>query len=240
VWEPIADLPVRFAVGAVDGLTSNSWKVWTGRDGTIYLACRDNYQEVKASLHPTRWQFGLTSEAHHSVGNQAATRHFERWDPPLEFAPGAQVAFRLTFIHSEIAVPPDLRLGRRWDEPWYVEPAPGFDQTVVTLFITDAGVELRSSIGDTIVLARVPLADASELQLTVHGEPMTDELRAGLWSSYVQSIAAMPPEMPTGGRVLLFGRHDNGSRFLTELNAFRSRPDPLFGAFWERSEGQEK
>jgi hypothetical protein len=53
---PIPSFPARFVVGLDAGLTSNAWRVWTGPDGSIYLACRDNYQELKASLHPTLWR----------------------------------------------------------------------------------------------------------------------------------------------------------------------------------------
>lgn len=231
MWRPIADLPIRFVVGRVDGLTSNSWRVWTGGDDTIYVACRDNYQELKASLHPGRWQFGLTSEAHRRNQQGLTTRHWERWDPPSEFAPGAMLALRLMFVHSELAVPEGLRVGRRWDEPLYVEPSTGFEQTVVSLFITVKGVDLRSPIGPTIELARVPLHTDQELQLIVHGEPVTDEFRAQLWTSHIQARATMSSAMTGTSRLLLFGRHDNGARFVTELNAVRAQPDPLFSGW---------
>ena len=239
MWQPICKLPIRFVVGNVGGLTSNSWRVWTGRDGTIYVACRDNYQDLKASLHPKLWQFGLTSEAHDRDRQGLATRHWERWDPPSEFAPGARLAFRLIFVHSELAVPEDLRVGRQWDEPLYVEPSPTFDQTVMSIFITVRGAELRSPLGPTIELARVALQDDQELQLTVHGEPVTDEFRAQLWSSHIHARATMPSAMIGTSRLLLFGRHDNEARFVTELNAVRARPDPLFSGWLDSLAGRD-
>ena len=47
---PVRDKPVRFAVGAPDGITSNSWKIWAKKSGA-YIACRDNFKETKVSLH---------------------------------------------------------------------------------------------------------------------------------------------------------------------------------------------
>lgn len=61
---PIKSGPVRFAVGAPDGLTSNSWRLWTSKAGDIYLKWRDSMGETKMSLHASgRWRMGLTDEA---------------------------------------------------------------------------------------------------------------------------------------------------------------------------------
>jgi hypothetical protein len=46
---PVRDKPVRFAVGAPSGITSNSWKIWATKSG-VYIACRDNFKETKVSL----------------------------------------------------------------------------------------------------------------------------------------------------------------------------------------------
>jgi hypothetical protein len=60
---PELNEPVRFAVGDPQGLTSNSWKVWK-QHSDIYIACRDNAQDIKISLHTSgRWRVGFTEKA---------------------------------------------------------------------------------------------------------------------------------------------------------------------------------
>ena len=39
---PLKKSPVRFAVGDPNGVTSNSWRIWTSKHGDVYIACRDN------------------------------------------------------------------------------------------------------------------------------------------------------------------------------------------------------
>jgi hypothetical protein len=54
------DPTLRFAVGDSVGLSSNSWRVWAKRDDDVYIVCRDNYKELKVSLHGHRWRVGVT------------------------------------------------------------------------------------------------------------------------------------------------------------------------------------
>ena len=61
---PINDTPARFAIGPPDGLTSNSWRIWSTKHGDVYISCRDNFTEAKVSLHTSgRWRMGFTSQA---------------------------------------------------------------------------------------------------------------------------------------------------------------------------------
>lgn len=48
---PVKSGPIPFAVGPPNGLTSNSWRMWTSRHGDIYIACRNTFKEAKVSLH---------------------------------------------------------------------------------------------------------------------------------------------------------------------------------------------
>jgi hypothetical protein len=64
LMSPIRRGPIRFAVGHPDGLTSNSWRVWTSPAGDVYISCRDNFKEAKVSLHASgRWRMGFTEKA---------------------------------------------------------------------------------------------------------------------------------------------------------------------------------
>jgi len=51
---PIKTGVVKFAIGDPSTKTSNSWKIWE-RNGSIYIAGRDNFQQAKVSLHPKHW-----------------------------------------------------------------------------------------------------------------------------------------------------------------------------------------
>ena len=116
--------PLRFAVGPPDGLTSNAWRFWTTRRGDVYIACRDNFQEAKVSLHASgRWRMGFTTEA---IGRNPqlipadADRAWEVWDEPPASLPNTIVAFRLIFPTSELAVRPEQRPVKKWKNVLYI------------------------------------------------------------------------------------------------------------------------
>ena len=83
---PFRTGPIRFAVGAPDGLSSNSWRFWTERSGDAYLACRDNFQNMKVSLQASgRWRMAYTAEAvaeNPARVPPAENRAWEVWDEP--------------------------------------------------------------------------------------------------------------------------------------------------------------
>ena len=98
---PLRKQPFRVAVGTPHGASSNSWKVWK-RGLDVYVACRDNFQQLKASLHASgNWRFGLTKEA--QIANaQLVTpgedRAWKKWRPI--FTPEKRIE-----IGFQIAVP---------------------------------------------------------------------------------------------------------------------------------------
>ena len=98
---PVRRGPVRFAVGPPNGVTSNSWKLWAGKNGDVYIACRDNFKEAKVSLHASgRWRMGFTTEALTKSPNLplgGRDRAWEVWDKPPPTLPNTTIAFRLVF-----------------------------------------------------------------------------------------------------------------------------------------------
>ena len=137
---PIRRGSVRFAVGHPHGLTSNSWKMWATKAGDVYLACRDNFNDTKVSLHASgRWRMGFTTEAVARAGALVATggnRAWDIWDEPPPSLPGTAVAFRLFFATSELAVRPEQRTPREWKDVIFVEAGPPGKLTILSLFIT--------------------------------------------------------------------------------------------------------
>lgn len=84
---PLTRSPIRFAIGTPMGPSTNSWRVWVqGRD--IYVKCRDNFGEVKASLHASgNWRFGFTEEFSASIPYllpDGQDRVWTKWRPGLE------------------------------------------------------------------------------------------------------------------------------------------------------------
>ena len=229
---PLARGPVRFVVGSDASLSSNGWKIWLGSDESVYVACRDNYQELKASLHPGVWQFGLTAEAHNRLSRNGktipTTRHWDQWVPPAVVGSAASVAFRLTFIHSELAVSPTLRRGKGWDKPLYVEPAPGCDVTVVAVIITTDDVDLAAAGGrPTLQLARIAMKGPTYLHVVAYGDELTLPMRQALTAGFVGSREIEQVLTVPSVRTTLFGLHCDGSRFLVELSTDRPNPDPV-------------
>lgn len=142
---PVRNMPVRFAVGSPNRITSNFWKVRATKSG-VYLACRDNFKETKVSLHtstdpdcPGRWRVGFATEALPKVRHllpPGENRAWEVWDEPPPSVFGAVVAFRLFFPASELAVKPEQRTPKAWKDVTYIESAPPGKLTTLSLFVT--------------------------------------------------------------------------------------------------------
>ena len=229
---PLAKGPVRFVIGSDASLSSNGWKIWLGPDDSVYVACRYNYQDLKASLHPGVWQFGLTAEAYQRLSRNGSTvpasRHFDQRVPPAVFGPGATVAFRLIFIHSELAVTSALRHGKGWDKPLYVEPAPGCDVTAVAVIIATDDRDLEAAGGrPTLQLARIAMKGRRYLHVVAYGDELSLPMRQALTAAYLGSRESERLLTVPSVRMTLFGFHDDGSRFLLELNTDRPNPDPV-------------
>src|SRR5215208_7794203 len=93
---PLMRSPVRFVVGTPTGPSNNSWKVWVhGQDA--YVACRDNFEGFKVSLHASGiWRLGFTQEfaqARPDIVPEGEDRVWKKWKPTLDEANPALVAF---------------------------------------------------------------------------------------------------------------------------------------------------
>ena len=174
---PIRKGPVRFAVGPPDGLSSNSWNLWSNRKGDLYVACRDNFKEAKVSLHASgRWRMGFTTEALAKNPNLLRVeedRAWEVWDKPPTQLPNATIAFRLFFPTSELAVRPDQRQPEQWREVVFIEPAPpgSGKMTALTLFVTNGDVEPDHESEPSFRLASLAIGENLFAQLVAHAEP---------------------------------------------------------------------
>jgi len=230
---PIRHGPVRFAIGSPHGLASNSWRVWVKRE-QVYIACRDNFKEAKVSLHSEgKWRMGFTEEAIRrkpSLLPEGQNRAWDLWDEPPPSLPNTIIAFRLPFLTSELAVPPQRRAPADWKNVIYVEAAPPGKMTTVTLFITRGDPELKHETEPSVRIASLEIGDGRRAQLVAHGEPEGDlpalvarsvaEIRKGVLSRGL----TIPPE----AFAYMLGKHTDGVRYLvgTRVDAASSGGRP--------------
>jgi hypothetical protein len=139
---PIRKGAVRFAVGPPDGITSNSWKCWVGKNGDVYIICRDNLKDAKVSLHASgRWRMAFEERARTKYpGLIAADRNraWQVWAEPPAQLPETVIAFRLFFLTAELGVSPAQRSSKEWNKVIFIEAAAvGSGKMVVaSLFVT--------------------------------------------------------------------------------------------------------
>jgi hypothetical protein len=225
---PIRNGPVRFAVGPPDGVTSNSWKCWVEKSG-VYIACRDNFQEAKVSLHTGgRWRMGFTTEAVKKYPGMIAVnqnRAWQVWNEPPAILPGTVIAFRLSFLTSELAVRPEQRSPAKWKDLIYIEAAPegSGKMTVVTLFVANGNVRLKHESEPSLCLASLATSENRRAILVAHGEP-EGELPLRLTHAVNDSIdraekAGVRP--PQGAYGYFFGESSDGWRYIFGARIFR-------------------
>lgn len=222
---PIRESPVRFAVGRHDGASSNSWKLWVARAGDVYVACRDNFRDLKVSLHASgQWRLGLTERAINQrpeILRPGADRAWEKWSRPPDADTNCVVAFEIVFLTRELYLTPEARVG--WKPLLFVEPSPDKNKMVI--------------MSVCVVPSRNPVAAPPNAEIAVLGLLPLDEKRSvQLVARYEESAsfeAAMAPvkheglrrfretgrEPPPGGVVFLVGRRDAGARFVTAVRA---------------------
>jgi hypothetical protein len=213
---------VRFAILSHSGLSSNSWGVWVEKDETVYIGCRDNFQEVKVSLHSSpardagRWRVGFDRAALNKIGELLPSRQnraWDVWDEPEEQLPKATIAFKLLFPTSELIIPAEKRHSRVWKRnAAFIEAAPPGKITVVTLFITDGDHASEPSI----TFARLPINKQRVAQLVAHGDPEGDLMQV-IDSAVSQAISGAHSkgiEVPNESYGYFVGQSNDGCRFI--------------------------
>lgn len=226
---PRADGPLRFAVGDTDRLTSNSWRAWVAGSDDIYVACRDNFKEVKVSLHASgRWRMGMTEQAERNspLLVRGENRAWEVWNAPSPNRKGVIRAFQLQFLTSELAVKPDQRSPKLWGSSLYLAPAPEGKILCVTLFLAPHSIALQHESEPSLVLGQYRLQSGRDLIVVAHHDPVKgyhEKLRiarARIALQLRESGVAAPAE----GYLYLYGKADDGARFV--MPAFAPTADP--------------
>ena len=224
---PLLKGPVRFAVGHPDGLTSNSWRMWTSKNGDIYIACRDNFKEAKVSLHASgRWHMDFTTEAiskNPKLLQPDKNRAWDVWDKPPATLPDSVVAFQLIFPTTELAVRPEQRTAKLWERVLYIESALPGKVTIITLFVTKGAPTFKHESDPSFCLASFAIGDERRAQLIAHtdtSDGLDDFVEKGVAKARKQTESA-GVRIPREGYFYLFGQRDNGCRFIIGARANR-------------------
>lgn len=220
---PIRNGVVRFCIETPEGLTSNAWRVWV-RQGSVYVACRDNFKEAKVSLHRGgRWRMAFTDTAAEKLVPTGEDRVWEKWTEPLPQLPGTVIAFRLFYPRSELAVRLEQRKPSEWTNVIHIEAAPAEKLTAATLFITAGEIGLTHDSEPSFCLASLDLGDGRRAQVIVHDEP-EGNIPALIERSTATTRAQLEAEgtpIPSDAYSYLFGKMEDGSRFLVGARTLR-------------------
>jgi len=228
----MSDPTIRFALGEPEGLSSLSWRVWVNQNGDSYIACRDNYQELKVSLHRSgRWRIGLTVEGANATAHlrpAGEDRAWDVWDRPPSSG-GITVGCRILFLPSEFSVTPELRRTLNWKHVEFLGvPVTGWI-TVATVSINEPGAEMLVDGAGDQAAGFLPMPTGERLQLTLHTEILGEDFRRSIATGFQRALSQMmvtgtrpPPE----SRLFITGAR-GGARFAVEANVTRPDPDPL-------------
>ena len=189
---PLRKSPIKFAVNMSDGRTSNAWRVWT-EDSGAYICCRDNFKEIKISLHRSgRQHIAFRQET--GIEMTPGSRFWNRWHEPPQQGP-ATPSFKLVFPSWGVRLTEADRsktkaIRRKWDDNQIL--LEGDDEILVTvsLLILDHLTTFQF-VGDypSALIGVLPLSGAKSLFVVASKEP------EGNFRSFVEAgLAAISPE----------------------------------------------
>ena len=194
---------VRFGLGQWDGLRSSTWKVWAGRDSSVYVACRDVGASVKVSLHPTDTsrpgsdsRVAWTSEymAAHPELDDRVVASWGREDCLLPDAPVLQ-GFAVILGRFSLGLNrlPDegeelVKYRRGLQGVRWVEDLPPINEACqFTVLLTQPGVRLTNEIirlGSAEPIGGIRTDSGSQAWVMMHRIPVTDDLRDRLLAAF--------------------------------------------------------
>ncbi len=224
---PIIDKPVKFAVGDLKGLSSNSWRIWDSKNGDIYIMCRDGLNEAKVSLHASnRWRMAFTQEAFSknlALCFERENRVWEVWDKPEESLPNTVTAFKLYFPLKELGLDPSLRKSTKWKDVFFIEASPSPLMTVITLFVCSSEINLKHSSQPSFCLAKFHIKNNHTVQVIAHSEKEGNipKMISNQMPIILQQLKDKKIDTPISSFCYLFGHHDDGCRYIVGAKADR-------------------
>jgi hypothetical protein len=175
---PLRRSPARLSVGTPTGPSTNSWKVWI-RGEDAYVACRDNFREIKVSLHASGiWRLGFTEQFTHSNRDMVPPekdRAWKKWRATLDDEHRMVIAFQIVCPLASLYLSPKDRA--KWPTSIvFVEPAPTEAEMTVLSVCVVLGQDALAFNPQTrgAVIAVLPLGSDRTLQVVVTHENMGD------------------------------------------------------------------
>lgn len=208
---PITRLPFRFAIGTPAGPSTNSWRVWAhGED--VYVKCRDNFREMKASLHASgRWRFGFTQEAIEARPDllpEGTDRALTKWESRLDRSNRLEVGLQIVALKGGLYLSPEKRTS--WPPSvLFIEPLDDPAKiTVVSVMIAETHRPIRIA-SDThgAVLAIMPLNSERTLQVVASYEDV-GSMENTITEAFRRAIQRLggPQQLPEDGVFFVHGK----------------------------------
>ena len=243
----MATRSMRFTVADERGNRGASWKIWihteTGKND-VYLACRELGGALKASLHESgSWHVGFIRKF---VLENLATNEPKRADPYIEIWPRPAAIQRGITLAYRIIVPTaalNIRLDQRIKSSMIVVPAaPTGKATEITVFLLSPGALCsnwpgRRSMG-TNPVSCLELDNSEKVWVVCHIVDVPQlESKAGRLSPFK---SRRPTKSPAGIlRGLVFGSHDDGSRWIMEC-AMTGESEQILHSLADKREDQSQ
>jgi len=230
----MAEQSLRFVVSD-NKHRAESWKIWT-RTGLgkhdVYLACRSLGRSLKASLHESdSWHVGFLrpflSQELGADHPKQADPYIERWPRPPEIGPGVTLAYRILVPTSAVNIPISDSLP---DSTIRILAAPKGKAVEIAVIITAPNTIItdwptRGSM-NTELVGKLNLENAGTVWV-VHRTDDVPPLPAvtgnATWFKSGRKVSMSEDNI----RGIIFGSHEDGSRFMIECAVDASKQNNL-------------
>lgn len=224
---PLTKSPCRVAVGTPSGPSTNSWRIWVQGDD-VYIKCRDNFRELKVSLHASGiWRLGFTEEFIRSRPDflpDGKDRVWKKWRPSFTDPKRPVIGFQVVALTPTLYLNPQDR--QSWpDSVVFVEPpADAQRMTVLSVTVVQSRQALRIAEGTRgAVVAILPLGEDRTVQLVATHEPpgdITGTIEEGFRKVAHQLVG--PGQFPEEGVLFVYGNRDKDIPWFTAVRFRRS------------------
>jgi hypothetical protein len=200
----------RFAVGTPMGLSTNSWRAWVGGQD-VYVKCRDNFNEVKASLHASgTWRFGFTQEFVNSRPDMLPEGRDRAWSkcrPSFADPSKAVIGFQIVVLKGSTYL--DASKRRSWPPSVvFVEPPQNDERmTVVSVCVAKTRSPVRMATGTYgVAIGILPLEDDWSAQVVATHEQV-GTMQDSILDAFRKAVVAAggKDKMPAEGVFFVHG-----------------------------------
>lgn len=217
---PLVNSPIRFAVGTPDGMSSNSWRVWV-RGEDVYVSCRDNFKELKVSLHASGvWRVAFTEQAFSSnpdLFSANGDRLLQRYKPDLTQKNKAVVGFQIVILNTGLYLKKDQR--KKWPNSIvFIEP-PSSDRDMSVLSIVVVSSTEYISVPENVrgvVIGKLHLGSDKTVQLVVTHES-NEIMRPQIAEAFERSLPSHPSNLTEDAIFTVHGSRGDGTPWISAL-----------------------